>query len=181
MRFQKLWITLGALAVIGIFAAPSHAQLNSNNSSVALNASLAQSLTVLAGPATVSFTLAPSGTSAGSAPVSITTTWSLDTTFTGVTLYAYFSSANALTDGAGNNIPNTAVLGSVNAGAASAFTTGTPFSGNTGKTVFSQAIGAGNRSGSHGPDTIDLSITTTGLGLPAATYTGTLNIQAQAL
>jgi len=180
MRFQKLWMALGAVTLIGMLALPSQAQVNSNNATVALNATLAESLTVTAGPATVTFALVPSGPAAGSAPVSITTAWSLDATRTGVSLYAYFSTADALTDGGGNNIPTSAVSGSVNGGAASAFTTATPFSAN-GKTVFAQAVGAGTYSGSRGPDTIDLSINTTGLGLPSGTYTGTLNIQAQAL
>jgi hypothetical protein len=173
-------MTLGALALVGMLASPSHAQVNSNNATVALNATLAESLTVSAGPATVTFALVPSGTAAGSAAVSITTAWSLATTRSGVSLYAYFSTGDALTDGGGNNIPTTAVLGSVNGGAASDFTVVTPFSAN-GKTVFSQGVGAGTYSGSRGPDTIDLSINTTGLGLPSGTYTGTLNIQAQAL
>jgi hypothetical protein len=95
-------------------------------------------------------------------------------------LYAYFSSANALTDGGGNNIPTSAVSGSVNGGAAGAFTSATPFGAN-GQTVFSQAVGAGTYSGIRGPDTIDLSIDTTGLGLPSGNYAGTLNIQAQAI
>jgi hypothetical protein len=180
MRFQKLWVIFGALALVGMLASPSQAQVNSNNATVALNATLAESLTVSAGPATVTFALVPSGSAAGSAPVSITTTWSLDSTRTGVSLYAYFSTGDALTDGGGNNIPTSAVLGGVNGGAASAFTIATPFGAN-GKSVFAQAVGAGTYSGSRGPDTIDLSIDTTGLGLPSGTYTGTLNIQAQAL
>jgi hypothetical protein len=161
-------------------ALPSQAQVNSNNATVLLDATLAESLTVSAGPATVTFTLVPSGPAAGSAPVSITTTWSLSTARTDVSLYAYFSSADALTDGGGNNIPTSAVTGSINGGAASAFTTATPFAAN-GQTVFSQAVGAGTYSGTRGPDTIDLSIDTTGLGLPSGNYTGTLNIQAQAI
>jgi hypothetical protein len=180
MRFQKLSLILGALALVAMLASPSQAQVDSNNATVALNANLAESLTVSAGPATVTFTLVPNGSAAGSAPVSITTTWSLDTTRTGIDLYAYFSSGDALTDGVGNNIPTTSVLGSVNGGAASDFTIATPFGAN-GKTVFTQAVGAGTYSGTRGPDTIDLAIDTTGLGLPSGAYTGTLNIQAQAL
>jgi hypothetical protein len=37
-----------------------------------------------------------------------------------------------------------------------------------------------NRNSSHS-DTLNLNINTTGLALPAGTYTGTLHIQAQAL
>jgi hypothetical protein len=164
------------------FVPASHAQaLNSNVANVLLNAPLAESLTVVAGPGTVNFALVPNGSAAGSAPVSITTTWALGKTRTGVKLYAYFSSATALTDGAGDNIPTSSVTGSINGGAAAAFTTVTPFGANGLAAIFTAAIGAGTFNSSHGPDTIGLTINTTGLALPAATYTGTLNIQAQAL
>ena len=179
MRFQKLWMVLGALALVFVLAPPSHAQLNSNVATVNLNAVLGEALTVSAGPATVNFTLVPNGSANGSAPVSITTTWALSTTRTDISLYAYFSSANALTDGAGNNIPAANVSGSVNSGAAGPFTGATPFSA-SGKTVFTQALASGSYN-SNRSDTIDLIIDTTGLGLPSATYTGTLNIEAQAL
>lgn len=179
--FKTLRLAVGAIGLVLVMSQASHAQLNSNNATVNLNAPLAESLTVAAGPATVNFTLVPNGAAAGSAPVSITTTWALAKTRTSVKLYAYFSSANALTDGAGDNIPTSNVTGSVNGGAAAAFTSATPFGAN-GMTVFTQAIGgAGTFNSSHGPDTIGLTINTTGLALPAATYTGVLNIQAQAL
>ena len=175
-------LVLGALALALVAGQASHAQaLNSNVATVNLNAPLTESLTVSAGPATVNFALVPNGSANGSAPVSITTTWALAKTRTSVKLYAYFASANALTDGAGDNIPVANVTGSINGGAAGAFTGATPFSGSTGVTVFTQAIGAaGTFNSSHGPDTIALTINTAGLALPAATYTGVLNIQAQA-
>jgi hypothetical protein len=178
---KKARLVLGALALVLTMSQVSHAQLNSNNATVNLNAVLAESLTVAAGPATVNFTLAANGPANGSAPVSITTTWALGKTRTSVKLYAYFTSANALTDGAGDNIPTSKVTGSVNAGAAAPFTSATPFGAN-GMTVFSSTIGAaGTFNSTHGPDTIALTIDTTGLALPAATYTGVLNIQAQAI
>jgi hypothetical protein len=179
MRFQKLWMTLGALALVLVLAPASHAQLNSNVATVNLNAVLGETLTVSAGPATVNFTLVPNGVANGSAPVAITTTWALAATRTDVNLYAYFSSGNALTDGAGNNIPTANVGGSVNSGPSGPFTGATPFGAN-GMTVFSQALLPATLN-SNRNDTIDLSIDTSGLGLPSATYTGTLNIQAQAL
>jgi hypothetical protein len=184
MRFsKKSWIVLSAFFLAFVFVPASHAQLNSNNATVNLNAKLSESLTVAAGPATVNFTpLAPNGPTAGDNPVSITTTWALAKTRTSVKLYAYFGSVNALTDGAGDNIPVANVTGSVNGGAAAAFTGATPFGGATGMTVFTQAIGgAGTFNSSHGPDTIAMTINTAGLALPAATYTGVLNVQAQAL
>ena len=178
---QKSWIVLSVFVLAFILVPASHAQLNSNNATVNLNAILAESLTVAAGPATINFALVPNGTAVGSAPASITTTWALAKTRTSVKLYAYFASANALTDGVGDNIPTSKVTGSVNGAAAAAFTSATPFGAN-GMTVFTQAIGgAGTFNSTHGPDTIAMTIDTTGLALPAATYTGVLNIQAQAL
>jgi len=184
MRFSKnLWMGLAATVMAFAFVPASHAQLNSGASTVNLNAPLAESLTIAAGPATVTFALPPSGTATGSAPVSITTTWALAKTRTSVKLYAYFSTGNALTDGAGDNIPVANVSGSVNGASATAFTGATPYGGATGMTVFTQAISptTGPFNSSHGPDTIALTITTTGLALPAATYTGVLNVQAQAI
>jgi hypothetical protein len=184
MRFSlKPWMAVSALALALAFVPASHAQaLNSNAPTVLLNAPLAESLTVVAGPGTVNFALVPNGSAAGSAPVTITTSWALGKTRTSVKLYAYFASATALTDGAGDNIPTSSVTGSINGGAAAAFTTATPFGANGLAPVFSAVIGAaGTFNSSHGPDTVGLTINTTGLALPAATYTGTLNIQAQAL
>jgi len=181
--FSKSWIVLSAFALAFVFVPASHAQLNSNNATVNLNAILAESLTVVSGPATVNFTpLAPNGTTNGDNPVSITTTWALAKTRSSVKLYAYFLSANALTDGAGDNIPTSKVTGKINGAAVGVpFTSATPYGAN-GVTVFTQAIGgAGTFNSSHGPDTIALTIDTTGLALPAATYTGVLNVQAQAL
>ncbi len=176
----KAWMILGVLALALAMAPASQAQLNSNQATVALNATLAESLTVAAGPATVNFTLLAAGISNGSAPVAVTTTWVLAPTRTSVKLYAYFSSVNALTDGSGNNIPTANVSGSVNAGPFGAFTGGAGPFGTENIQVFNQAIGAANWSSSRN-DSVALRINTTGLGLPSGTYTGTLNVQAQAL
>jgi hypothetical protein len=182
LKFSKLRIAVGALGLAMVMSQASSAQaLNSNTATVNLNAVLAESLTVSASPATVNFSLAASGTSNGSAPVAVTTSWALGKARLSMKVYAYFSSANALTDGAGDNIPTSSVLASVNTGAYAPFTGGTgPFGVNSIQ-VFSQAIGAAGTFNATHSDSVALEINTTGLGLPAATYTGTLNIQAQAL
>jgi len=181
-KTKKLRIILGALGLALVMSQASHAQaLNSTTSTVALNAILAESLTVSASPATVNFTLAPTGTVNGSAPVAITTTWALGKARTSMKVFAYFSSAAALTDGAGDNIPTSSVLGSVNAGAFAAFTGGTGPYGVNSIQVFSQTVGAAGTFNATHNDSVALQINTTGLALPAATYTGTLNVQAQAL
>jgi hypothetical protein len=177
---HKSWIVFFAFVLAFVFVPASHAQYNSNNATVLLNAPLAETLTVAAGPGTVNFALPPNGPAAGDNPVTITTSWALLKTRSSVSLYAYFSSANALSDGSGDNIPTSSVTGVVNGAPAAPFTSVTPLAAN-GLTVFSQLLGVGTYNSSHGPDTIALTIDTTGLGLPAATYTGTLNIQAQAM
>jgi hypothetical protein len=179
---KKVRIILGVLGFAVIVTQVSNAQaLNSNTATVALNAVLAESLTVSASPATVNFTLAASGTSNGSAPVAITTTWALAKARTSMKVFAYFTSANALTDGAGDNIPTANVLGNVNTTSYAPFTGGAgPFGANSIQ-VFSQTVGSVGTYNSSHSDSVALQINTTGLALPAATYTGTLNIQAQAL
>src|ERR1700736_4530333 len=163
MRFsKKSWIVLSAFFLAFVFVPASHAQVNSNVANVLLNAPLLESVTVAAGPGTVNFALVPNGPANGSVPVTITTSWALAKTRNSVKLYAYFASANALTDGAGDNIPNTSVSGKVNGGASTGFNTGTPYGGNFGLAVFNQAISAANANSSHGPDTIALTIDTTG-------------------
>ena len=179
---KKARIVLGALGLALVMSQGSYAQaLNSNTATVALNAVLAESLTVNASPAIVNFTLAASGTSAGSSPVSITTTWALGKTRTSVKVYAYFTSATALTDGAGDNIPTSSVLGAVGTGAYAPFTGGAATFNVNSILVLSQAIGAAGTYNSSQTSSVGLEINTTGLTLPAATYTGTLNVQAQAL
>jgi hypothetical protein len=184
MRFsKKSWIVLSAFFLAFVFVPASHAQLmNSNNATVNLNAILGETLTVAAGPATVNFTpLAPNGLTAGDNPVAITTTWALKNTHTSVKLYAYFVGVNALTDGSGDNIPTSKVTGKIDGAAVGVpFTSATAFGAN-GVTVFSAVLGGVGTFNSSHADTIALTIDTTGLNLPAATYTGLLNVQAQAL
>jgi hypothetical protein len=95
--------------------------------------------------------------------------------------YAYFTtSAAALTDGAGDNIPSANVTGSFNGGAFAAFTGASPFAAGSSITLFNQFIFIFNVTGTR-TDSLNLRINTTGLNLPAGTYTGLLHIQAQAL
>jgi hypothetical protein len=178
-----LRILIPAVAILGIFIAvsPVHAQLNSTSTSVNLNANLATSLSVNASPSLVNFTLPASGTATGSSAITVNTSWTVTTSVAAITTYAYFTSpAAALTDGAGDNIPSSKVSGSVNGGAFGAFTGASPFAAGSSITLSSTKILATNRTGNQA-NTLNLSISTIGLALPAATYSGVLNIQAQAL
>ena len=104
------------LALLTLLIPAAVCQLNSNTASVALNATLGESLTVAATPSTVTILLVSGRTALGSSPVTITTTWNLRAGRAAVTLVGYFSSATAaLTDGAAtpSNIPSSEVLGQI--------------------------------------------------------------------
>ncbi|HTB96503.1 MAG TPA: hypothetical protein VK716_05810 [Terracidiphilus sp.] len=162
--------------------------LNSNTATVALNATLSESLTVAATPANVTFALVNGGTATGNAPVVMTTKWVLSGARTSVTLVGYFSSATAaLTDGATTptNIPTSEVFGQVTSGTPTSYTAFTQTAplgtAGAGLSLFTQAISASNRA-SNRSDNLNLQINLTAQPqLPAGTYTGTLNLQAQAL
>lgn len=170
-----------AILVLVLAVAPVHAQINSNLAGVNLNANMNTSLTVSASPGLVTFALVPNGAATGNSVINVTTSWTLKPSAGTVTVYAYFgSAASALTDGAADNIPSSSVSGSVNSGAFGAFTGASPFAAGSSITLSSWRILGFNRTGTH-TDTLNLSISTVGLSLPAATYTGVLNIQAQAI
>lgn len=184
----RLVLALGLLAVTTPAAL---CQLNSNTATVSLNATLAESLTVAATPSAVNFNLVAGGTATGSAPVAITTTWVMSGSRSTVTLTGYFSSATAaLTSGGTSpvNIPTSEVFGQVTTGSPTTYTAFTQSPSGTGLGVsgaslqlFQQAISGTNRA-SNRSDNLNLQINLTGQPqLPAGTYTGTLNLQAQAL
>jgi hypothetical protein len=177
--------------VVFMSSAPAFGQLNSNTATVALTATLGESLTVSATPATASIALVSGAAATTTAPVAMTTTWVMNRNRATVTLVGYFASATAaLTDGGSpaNNIPTTEVSGQVGTGTFSPFTGSGVGTGGTqvgvagaSLTMFTQAISNTNRSGTRS-DNLNLKIDLTGQPqLPAGTYTGTLNLQAQAL
>jgi len=99
-----------------------------------------------------------------------------------VGVYAYFgSAAAALTDGVGDNIPSSAFFIANNGGASTALTNTVAFGGaNGGLQLANVAITGANKNASR-TDVMAFNINLTTLPqLPANTYTGTLNIQAQA-
>ena len=159
------------------------AQLNSGAQPITLTANLSESLTVTLSASAVNFTLAAgSTTNAGSTGITATTAWVLKPSRTAVGVYAYFASAPAaLTDGAGDNIPSSAFFIADNGGASTALTATVPFGGAlAGLQLANVPIVAANRTGTR-TDAMAFNINLSTLPtLPANTYTGTLNIQAQA-
>jgi hypothetical protein len=141
-------------------------------------------LTLTLSANTVNFNLsAGSSANAGSTGVTATTAWTLAPGRTSVGVYAYFANAaSALNDGAGDNIPSSAFFIADNATASAPLVNSVAFNaGNAGLTLATIPITATNRSSSH-TDAMIFNINLSGgtlPQLPAATYTGTLNIQAQ--
>lgn len=158
--------------------------LNSAARPIALNAVLTDSVSVNLSANAVNFGLVPgSATNAGSTSVTATTTWVLKPSVNSVKVYAYFSSsASALSDGAGNNIPSADFQISDNGGAFQALTNTVPFGGaNAGLQLSSTPVLGNNRTGQH-TDTMNFNINLSTIPtLPASGYTGTLTIQAQAI
>jgi hypothetical protein len=152
---------------------------------------VAGSLTVAATPATIDFALSPRSTASGSAAITITTSWS---TLTGtnitVNVYGYFSSTtSALTnsDDSTYTIPPSSVFGVVGGtgtlvSSNTAFTQTTPFGGASGLELATQTEALAVALNGDIINTLNLQIDLSALPqLPAGTYSGTLNIAAQAM
>lgn len=190
MRFARnVRVVSLALLFSILFVPVTRAQLNSNIGTVTLNATLAESLTITVNSgSTVDFTLSPNtAANTGSATSSITTAWVLKPGRTAVAVWAYFSSATSalVHQTAGNtvDIPSSAVKIQANgAGAFNPLTAVSPFNAAASGLQIgaSTAITGANKSSSR-TDTLAYQIDTTVVPqLPADTYIGTLNIQAQA-
>lgn len=179
----KYWVMLAAMALIMAQGTAAYAQLNSAQASVNLNAVMSESLSLSAAPGTVNFTpLNSNGVTNGDSAITINAAWVLQTARTDIYVYSYFASTTALTNtsNATYTIPVGSVKGSVNGGAAAAFTGNSPFAAGSSLTVARVNITGVNKNSSRS-DTLSLTVDTTGAGLPAGTYTGTLFIQAQAI
>jgi len=194
-NFGKVLMIVGGLALASAISPAAKAQINSNTGTVTLNATLPESLTVnVTSGAVVNFTLAANtAANAGSTTSTIQTAWVLQPGRTKVTVWAWVANgAAALTDGAGDNIPASAVtavaagsgsaggaLNTVASGGANVPAFVSPAAA-TGVQIGNVAINGANKAGST-TTTLTWNINTTGVPqLPAATYTGTVNIQAQA-
>jgi hypothetical protein len=191
-KFLKLMIGLTLAASVPRAAM---AQLNSNAGTVTLNATLPESLSVSVTSGTiVNFTLAPNtAANAGSTTSTVQTSWVLKPGRTQVAVWAWVANgASALTDGAGDNIPASAVTATASGSGSAGGALNTVVSGGAGVPAFitpaaatgvqvGQVAITGANKASSTTTTLTWNINTTGTPqLPAATYTGTVNIQAQA-
>jgi len=193
-NFRKLLIVAGVMLAASSPRALV-AQTNSNVGTVTLNATLAESLSVnVTSGAAVSFTLASNtAANAGTTTSTVQTAWSLKPGRTQVTVWAWVpNGASALSDGAGNNIPASAVTAAASGSGSAGGVLNTVASGGAGVPAFitpaaatgvqiGQVAITGLNKTSSTTTTLTWNINTTGVPqLPAATYTGTVNIQAQA-
>jgi hypothetical protein len=171
------------LVLLTLVVPAAFCQLNSNTGSVALNATLGESLTVNATPSTAGIPQVSGGTATGTCRVVITTTWILSTSGTAVTLIGYFSSGTvALNDGAATpaDNPSPEVLSQMTTETPTAFAAPLGATG-AGLTLFTQGVYGTNRTANR-TDNLNLEINFSGEPQPATgTYTATLYIQAQAL
>ncbi len=183
MKFATKLTRVGMIVmIIAAAASVASAQLNSGAQAITLNATLAESLTVNLTANAVNFTLTSgSATNAGSTNITATTSWVLSSGRNAVGVYAYFANAASALTGGGNNIPSSAFEISNNSGANTALVNSVAFGGaNAGLQLENVAITNANRAASVA-DVMAFNINLSGIPqLPAAAYTGTLNIQAQA-
>jgi len=173
------------IAVLTMASISVSAQVvNSGAQTIALNASLSESVSLTLSANAVSFNLtAGSANNPGSTSVTATTTWTLRPNRGSLSVYAFFAnSASALSDGAGNNIPSADFQISDNGAAFQAPTNTVPFGGaNAGLQLANVRILGNNKQGSR-TDTMNFNINLGTLpSLPAGVYSGTLTIQVQVI
>ena len=195
LNLQRVLVIAAGWLLMAIMPPTAKAQLNSNVGTVVLNASVTEALSIsVTGGPVVNFTLAANtAANAGSTTSTVQTAWTLKPGRTRVAVWAWVpNGAAALTDGVGDNIPASAVsaaaagsgspggaLNSVASGGASVPAFVTPAAA-TGVQIGDIHITGANKTGSM-TTTLTWNINTTVVPqLPAGSYTGTVNIQAQA-
>lgn len=194
-NFRRLLVVAAGIALAMSISPNANAQMNSNVGTVTLNATLAESLTVtVTSGASVTIPLAANtAANPGLSTSAIQTAWVLKPGRTQVNVWAWVpNNVAALSDGAGDNIPASAVTAAASGSGSAGGALNSSVSGGAGVPAFvtpaaatgvqigSVAITGANKA-SNTTTTLTWNINTTGIAqLPAATYTGTVNIQAQA-
>lgn len=196
MRFATKASIASLVLLLGTLLVPaSWAQISSAAGTVTLNATLAESLSInVTSGAAVNFTLASNtAVNAGSTTSTVQTSWVLKPGRTQMTVWAWVADGTqALNDGAGDKIPASAVTATAAGSGSAGGALNTVASGGAGVPAFitpaaatgvqiGQVAITGANKASNTTTTLTWNINTTGIAqLPAATYTGTVNIQAQA-
>jgi hypothetical protein len=184
-NIRMLKKSLLTLTLIAAVASMSFAATNSNTATVSLTATVGSSIT-LSVTSPIDFATVTPGNAANAATsaATLTSSWNLAPSHTALKFYAYFSSANAMTDGAGSNIPYASFEikgGDLGATLTPVNQTG-PFSAGNSSLLFKTvAISGANKVTTGDSTTLNFNLNLTSQPtLAAGAYTGTLNIQAQA-
>ena len=175
---------IGLVLIVAASGVGSAQVLNSGAQPIALNAVLKEAITLNLSANAVNFTLASgSASNPGSTSITATTSWTLRPSRGSLNVYAFFSSsAAALTDGLGDNIPSANFEISNNGAPFAPLVNTVPFGGaNAGLLLSSTRILGNNKTGTR-TDVMDFNINLSTLpALTPGTYTGTLTIQVQAI
>lgn len=185
----KMCVRLAMMAiVVTLGASAAFAQLNSNTQTINLSATVNESLTVSPAVGSYNFgTVTPGNATNGpGTTVAITTDYRLNGTRNNVRLCAYFGAAATAMTGATDNIPSSAIevrggalLGGTFTQINSTCAAGFGVAGAS-RTLANYAVGAGTRRATQ-VENFEFNLNLTTLpNLNADTYSGTLNIQAQA-
>lgn len=171
-------------AVICLFAVSAEAQVGttSNIAQVGLSMTVTSSVSISVNPAAISFTYVPGtgtngagGSAVASGPIQATIAWNLTPT-SGLLQYdAYFTSANALTDGGSNVVPASDVFMSVAGGSPEPFSSTSLFGSNSAP-LYEWSTSSNPTGGNSSSILLSMA------GLPAlspSSLTGTLNFEAQ--
>jgi hypothetical protein len=181
---KTIAVSLMALAMLfGPTLQPADA-IVSAVSSVQLSYVVGESLTITGVPPSLTFTGSPIP---ATGPLSVTTTWVLTSSRSRVDIALFFQTPSAaLTDGAGDNIPSSQVFANINGGTFSACNSSAVAPELSGSTVSGGICGANantaiTTANDSGNRTDSFVFQLQGLGaLPAATYTGQINLIAGA-
>jgi hypothetical protein len=157
--------------------------VKSGAKTITLNAVLTESISVNLSSNSVNFTLtAGSAANVGSSGVTATTSWNAHPGRNAYVLSYFVNSTAALTDGFGNNIASSKFSVSDNGAAYAPLTNTVAFGGaSAGLQLFTVKITGLNKTGTHVDNMLFKLDLSTIPQLPAGTYTGTLNIQAQVI
>ena len=192
IKNSNLFLCAALVAFFCAVTGSAVAQLDSGGSGVTCSGDLPESLTVTPSISTLSFTLTPFATTTPSTTISITTNWVLASTRVSVELDAYFASASQALSYSTYYIPSSAIYGNVTTNESGGPSANSPFTqsatlgtAGAGLKLFLEPITAGTNSEFEDTTTlaltVDLSHSSLYRTLPAATYTGTLTIAAQAI
>jgi hypothetical protein len=183
LRRYRIALLVGCLWILGVPCSGAQV-IRAGARSIAPKAPLLESITLILSGNAVNFALSQgSASNPGSTSIVATTAWILEPSRGNLNVYAYFSSsAAALGDGAGNNIPSSSFQISDNGAVFAPLTNTVPFGGpNAGLQLATVRILGNNKTGSR-TDVMNFNINLSPLPtLPASVYTGTLTIQVQAI